>query len=1008
MRPSLAFLVVRRTLAFAIVLQLAAAAAGPTAALADTVSPLPYPLLYVRAPYFGPTARNSVWPDTVRPLIPDAGATLVLLSPAGTREVLFPLAQHRAAIDTPAGKPLSVGSVADPNVSFDGRWVLFTWYHDLTDGNGQRDNLSWLGADLYKLNLQTRELVRLTVQQHTPNTGNGANFDPNNPQSNFPRIGVFNTGGTWAPGGRIVFTSSRNDLLPPKAFNLGQRTLQLFVMRDDGSNVEQIGHLNLAMALHPQVLMGGRIAFSSWEEHGIRDSRQFPLWAIGPDGRAWTSLSGYSENAIVHHFATQMPDGDVVVCRYYNLNNNGFGDLVRYPIDPPGQDFGTDDPPPGSGTIPFERVGQLRLAPFTTPDDFPAPCPGWEDNPYGSSVDPTICAGSARRGKLTHPAATPNAAGNPAQADLLAVYAPGPANHNGIAVGAGTTTPWYHGEIVLLPDGAPIPVPSAGQPGRPPQLLTVLAEDGFNLQWPRPVVTYQQLYGIVEPAGWPALDDDEVAEEDLVPGEPFGLIGSSSLLWRDTEPALGQFQPDRDPFNTTREFLYGWVHQGADAGVYADDDVYAVRILMQQAQTDRLYPNNGPEYEVVGGERMRILGELPVRGPLSGKPGGATVRHPDGALAADTSFLAKVPADTSITFQALDRRGMVLNMAQTWHQVRPGEARYDCGGCHAHSKPPLDFELTAAAHAGYPVRDLARTTPLLAFDAAGEPSLQTVAAHAVTVEYFRDVVPILQARCASCHGGGAPAAGLVLSSSAPPVNGRPRAYWQLVADTDGWFEPQLTRYVRAFQSRQSLLLWKVWGQRLDGRTNGARTDDLDYVPSPQHPDGVGVAGMTTAEKMTLARWIDLGAGIQLGSPWGFLEDDLRSTLVLRPSAEEALATGTVAALEIAAFDVESGVVGGSLEVVADVPLGPFPAGSNLAAGAALDPEGAVLRLVLPRAVSPSERATFRVRVRDAAGHWTELRRTFGAAAGAPPWLLRDGFETGNTSAWGGGTSGGAP
>ncbi len=61
--------------------------------------------------------------------------------------------------------------------------------------------------------------------------------------------------------------------------------MQLFAMDDDGTNAELIGHLNLAMALHPQVLLDGRIAFSSWEEHGLRDPRQFPLWVIGPDGR---------------------------------------------------------------------------------------------------------------------------------------------------------------------------------------------------------------------------------------------------------------------------------------------------------------------------------------------------------------------------------------------------------------------------------------------------------------------------------------------------------------------------------------------------------------------------------------------------------------------------------------------------------------------------------------------------------------------------------------------------
>ena len=113
----------------------------------------------------------------------------------------------------------------------------------------------------------------------------------------------------------------------------GQLALQLFVMNDDGSNEETIGHLNRAMALHPQVLLDGRVAFSSWEEQGLRDERQFPLWVIGPDGRGWNGLSGFSEPFLVHHFMTQMPGGDLVVTRYYNLNNNGFGDLVRYPLD---------------------------------------------------------------------------------------------------------------------------------------------------------------------------------------------------------------------------------------------------------------------------------------------------------------------------------------------------------------------------------------------------------------------------------------------------------------------------------------------------------------------------------------------------------------------------------------------------------------------------------------------------------------------------------------------------
>ncbi len=296
----------------------AAASVSHPAAAQEIVRPLPYELIYVRAPYFGPgpEAPNSVWPDVVRPLIPDPGAQLVLMKTSGEREVLFPLERYRGQVDTPAGKPLSAGSVADPNVSFDGRSVLFTWYHDLTEKNDQRGGLSRRGADLYKLDLASRALVRLTRQQLTPNTGNGARFGPNDPGSNHPRIGVFNTGGTWAAGNRIVFTSTRDDFLPPKAMSSVQRALQLFAMDADGGNVEPIGPLNVAMALHPMALLDGRIAFTSWEEQGLRDTRQFALWVIAPDGRSWNSLSGFSENALAHHFMTQMPGGDLVVCRY--------------------------------------------------------------------------------------------------------------------------------------------------------------------------------------------------------------------------------------------------------------------------------------------------------------------------------------------------------------------------------------------------------------------------------------------------------------------------------------------------------------------------------------------------------------------------------------------------------------------------------------------------------------------------------------------------------------------
>ena len=145
-----------------------------------------------------------------------------------------------------------------------------------------------------------------------------------------------------------------------------------------------------------------------------------------------------------------------------------------------------------------------------------------------------------------------------------------------------------------------------------------------------------------------------------------------------------------------------WVTQGADAGKYANADIWAVRLLaMEPTRTAATAPTRAgssrttPASGCASWARSRSA---------SSRPTAAPILDPEGNP--DTSFLAKIPADTPFTFQTLDRNGLVLNMAQTWHQVRPGEVRADCGGCHAHSQQPLDFERTAAARPDYQVWDL--------------------------------------------------------------------------------------------------------------------------------------------------------------------------------------------------------------------------------------------------------------------------------------------------------------
>ena len=75
-------------------------------------------------------------------------------------------------------------------------------------------------------------------------------------------------------------------------------------------NVQQIGYLNIGMALHPTVLADGRIMFSSQEAQGIRTHIEWSLWHIRPDGTQWGPLlsgllpGGGAPDAF--HFQTQL------------------------------------------------------------------------------------------------------------------------------------------------------------------------------------------------------------------------------------------------------------------------------------------------------------------------------------------------------------------------------------------------------------------------------------------------------------------------------------------------------------------------------------------------------------------------------------------------------------------------------------------------------------------------------------------------------------------------------
>ncbi|CAN5495156.1 hypothetical protein BH23VER1_BH23VER1_04530 [soil metagenome] len=991
-----------------------------------------YPIAYIRAPRAGDEIHKRFYADFSAPVTMEPGADLMLLHPDGREDLL-----------AQGGE----GSITDPFVSLDGKWIYFTRIYNLqkaSQWNPPRE-----GADIFKIHVETRRLVRLTNQQFVPNAAVADwSSDYRTPENGKTHLdyGVYNMGASPLPGGKIVFTSNREAVKPSNGYPAV--ALQLFVMDDPDTdvpgddpypnNITKIGHLNLGCALHPVVLKDGRILFSSLESQGIRGEILWGLWTIRPDGTGWAPLvsafdPGGAPNGF--HFQTQLGDGSIVFEQYYNQNNSGFGAYLKMPPAPPdgAPAFGPAhmrdgrNPPwrygrfdNGKGRwyrMPFMPAGAISMTPFAHGREGPA-----DHAILADKESPAV-------GKFTHPSGAPDN-------QLLTVYSPGPVNHQYEHL------PQVDGGIYLAKGGAVIEQPA--------DLLVIKNDPAYNECWPRAVVPYRRIYGIDEPEQLAELPNDGTQHATLPEGTPFGLVGAASLYKRETYPdgsvpegsVTAGFSGGNDPWMGLDAFTshgngmpLNWHNQGADAGLYANDDIHAIRLLAMEPTTDRQRgERNGLRFYNHASERLRILGEIPVR--KFGADGGAQPPDPDGNP--DTSFLAKIPADTAFTFQTLDRHGMVLNMAQTWHQLRPGEVRNDCGGCHAHSQEPTPFDQTAAAQDFYELWDLVNETPLVTdqqadtsgarWDADGETGLRFADDEVADVEYFRDIRPILDRSCVACHTRekADPPGHLVLDADDEEIQFRnqgtfPGTYYRLALDEqatyghkpfgyDSWGYPNASRYIRKFQSRRSLLVWKLYGQRLDGFHNddhpsesepgsadlalaGAPVDadkfrskwDLDFtgdqMPPPDAVADGTVPPLTDEERRTLVRWIDLGCPVDLdrcAGEGGWFADDHRPTLTL---TEPLAGQPQMSRIVVGAHDYYSGLDEAAFAVTATFPVAGHPPGENLAPHFAVAAPGVwQLELADAHALPPGGRLV--VTFPDRAGNESRIVRHFRPAADA--------------------------
>lgn len=905
-----------------------------------------------------------------------------------------------------------VCSVVDPNVSFDGRYVVYSKFMDTrtfagdpgiriagsllgnthisghmklfpTGGpNGYyAENTSWGSAPyaaptlIFKYDLVTGKETQVSPSPQFL-AGRAHPTKTTEWQSNYP---VMDTGPFFMPDGRIGFTSNRDN---------GFLRFQLFAMDIDGSSMELIGHRSMHQQLHPSSLMDGRVMYANGNQMLQRDgNNQFALFTINPDGSNPFILAGKHDATFYsYNFATQLSDGDIVTTVYYNRNNFGMGSLLRFPVDPQGPDFthlwgSIDNTKPLDITqwfmsntfIPFARVGQLLLTPRATPGDMQAiPYPSSADTwthpsrrPGGRSatiggqavtLDDNIIT---MTGKFSHPSAAP---GN----GLLATY----------TIGGSST---MHLSITNLADTLRIVGKDAGVWFMPLEANSTrrignIVSDGqivvdfpeYHEMMPRAVVPYGKIYpGLDHPVIKHVTANLGTKNHLSEAGAPYGLSGAATLIDRETRAINGT------PWNVQGTGMDGRSYSnmatsGADLAIYANSEVYGVRVSLPipSFPNDNLSDaNHGEAWAGNQLHNVRILGEFPVR-----KADGTPV---DGQGNPDTSFLVKIPANTPFLFQTLDKRGMALDIETASRSVVAGEQQF-CGGCHVHTRESLNpLQSRAVLDSSLAIGDFTgQSAPLFdAIDGSGKPtvrrasdiypSLPGIASRrSFGVDWRNGISNIIQTRCATCHGENAPAQlstglrldgddrtynlliknayiredGVRIDSSTKPGDGLNVSQLNDSSGTYDRITPRYacctaSRWVSLNSARSSMLVWALYGVRMDGRdpstglppTNSGVLVDNVAKEKPELWPNVGghlnylngtstmpgTTNMPESEKRLIARWLDIGA------PRVNIHDDMiRPVLTVSP----VISGNTISSVRLGVWD-DSRVDFGKLKVL---------------------------------------------------------------------------------------------
>jgi len=708
---------------------------------------------------------------------PSPGNELWILLPNGQSKKLFPLAAHTSIIDT-SPSPLTYGSVVEPNISEDGKTVYFSYFHDANlevNCNEGGYCLSRKGADLYSIKLEpllnnfnldpaTLAAQRLTTRQ---NDSSGYQQIANRDKKAMNQVLSATTGpNQWGnvhmhpieirtvEGLKLLYvsdekrmrSSNRKASIGDAAHNFN---LMIADLNSDGtiSNSQQFQYYTTTSALSPSPLRNG-FAFSY--QASTEDPRNWQIQGLDSVGK-WYPIIGYGSNPELIHLSsfcvkTKGPaPGDYLVAdRYYNQNNEGFGSLWAVDLSKAGQNtYGANYLYYAASPA---QVGSYPLTSNAISTDIPSKY---------------IVAAGAYRGKFTTPRC--------GKADEI-FFGYSPTTSNGKHTQYNPLTSEcqrnvYRSFIGFRPNlNAFDPIESVNVSSE--SGIRIVVRDSSrqnNLIWPTPVISWQER----------TSDEQQQFSEtarnpsnNISAGMPYAEVGTSALDNTDRLPfdcstgysfqqgtvpfspnaTLAGLESDRDELiNNTDGLTYVNNRNNFCESIINKDLVLGVSINITSNKPS-LSSDYSPGFNTDGEgqtgykkEASKLLGIYSIQGQT------------------DTSFKAIIPANIPFDLQLISKRyGMKLTDVRSWHALKPGESRTDCGGCHNH-KPGAGIQFSGTHADTHSALNLVSGTPYVEYDSTCTPFMAQSSDPTITLPEWRvDIYPKFDQYCGSCHNSNTP------------------------------------------------------------------------------------------------------------------------------------------------------------------------------------------------------------------------------------------------------------